>query len=172
MKPSPQHDFPVSVTRPSYGIEGGAACFYESIFEVTLNFTVSISFVPLFERSGREWPPRSTEDPGRVQSTAQARFNSVAMARYAVTPDDRMAGGEALIPALEADVDDGVVFYVESQEFEVMARELSELEDELSGVYDFRNVSKIEQLRFVQLLLRRVLTSPHFSTSHRRILGR
>jgi hypothetical protein len=80
MKPSPKYDFPVSVRRQTWEEEPATAPFYEGIFDVELNYSMTLMFVPAFQRE--PWPPK------------EARSMVLAMSNYAVTPDDSRAGTE------------------------------------------------------------------------------
>ena len=170
MKPSPQYDFTISVRRHSWEEEPEVAAWYEGIFEVTLNFTVNLMFVPALKRE--PWPPRLPEDTDAVHTEQEARSIAISLSRYAATPDDSREGTEERFARDWSESGPGVVFYVTSQEFATFSEELARLADERPSVHSGWKVSEIPQLAVTRWLLTRVLASPSVSAKDLRMLGR
>ncbi|MFB2983618.1 hypothetical protein [Microseira sp. BLCC-F43] len=68
MKPSPQYDFPVSVRRQTWEENPGVAALYQGIFDVTLNHTISVMFVPEIKKNANCWPPRLPENIDEIST--------------------------------------------------------------------------------------------------------
>jgi hypothetical protein len=172
MKPSAMYDFPVNVTPRSWEVEKDVALYYQGIFEVSLNFYTSILFVPQFKRDPNHWPPVLPENMGKPQSEIEARLITIAMSKYAVTPNLSLKGQEEVIPPFDPQLENGVVFYVGDDEFEIFSYELSKIAEELTGIHDSRRVSELKHLEFVKFLLSRFVMSKHVYVEDLRMLGR
>jgi hypothetical protein len=57
LKPRPQYDFPLSVHWRSSDVDPDSAAFYGGILEFLLNFTITIRFVPRYERGAHRVVP-------------------------------------------------------------------------------------------------------------------
>jgi hypothetical protein len=176
MKPSPKYDFPVSVRRQTWEEEPATAPFYEGIFDVELNYSMTLMFVPAFQRE--PWPPRPPQNADELHSQQEARSMALAMSNYAVTPDDSRAGTEESFARewLESDTwgprRPGVLFYVTTQEFAVFGEELARLADDRPFVHQGWNVSEIPDLAITRFLLTRFLASPAILPRDLGMLGR
>jgi hypothetical protein len=171
-KVSPRADYPVKVVPESWEQEPATARFYEGIYTVVLNSTVDIAFVPDVSALAPPW----RELPDDVGSVEQARVASVLLARYAVTPNDRLAGREERfeLPASGGyDATGGVVYYVTAAEFARWSAELDRLAaQDRNSFHATRTVSALRDLDIVGFVERRVLTSPQFAERDGRMLGR
>jgi hypothetical protein len=170
-KVSPRADYPVKVVPEPWEQEPPAAHLYEGIYTVVLNSVVEIVFVPDVGAVAPPWD----ELPDRVESVAQARLASVLLARYAVTPNDPLAGREDRfeLPASGGfDTTGGVVFYVTAAQFSGWSAELARLaEQDRQSFYATRTVSALRELQIVSFVERRVLNSPRFAERDARMLG-
>ncbi|WP_017660516.1 hypothetical protein [Baaleninema simplex] len=183
MKPSPKSDFPVSVGEQIYEIQQqNVQDFYQNIFWVRLNFTVEIVFIPPFDIITLSAPnPVIPNDIDGVDKEIEARLVTAFCSRHIVTPDRELAGTEFVwnrnLPKnMEDDpfpeVPPGVLFYVTPEEFETFLVELSDLAEELLGRHDSRRVSTLSHLKFVQLILSRIISSQYLSKYELWLLGR
>jgi hypothetical protein len=178
MKPSPKYDFPVVVRRETWEEEPATASFYEGIFDVRLNYSMHLMFVPAFRRE--PWPPRLAENADELHSEQKARSNTVALSSYTVTPDDSRAGTEESFAREWLDDEWGpgnaaVLFYVTTEEFAVFSEELAHLADECQSVHEglvHDLVLEIPDLAVTRFLLTRFLASRAVSPNHLRMLGR
>lgn len=172
MKPSLEQNFSVSVRHQIWEELPEKAEFYRGIYSVTLNYLVSVMFVPEFEITQDNWPPILPEDVDEVSSETEARLFIAALSDYTVTPNSLLAGKQEIIPLLsvnedmkDSDIDPkrGVIFFVNSQEFEVFSKELSALADQTPGVHDYVKISKIKYLELAKFILSNIIESQHFS---------
>src|ERR1041385_6246726 len=90
MKPQPKFDFPINVWPEAAEYAGPVRELYAGIYSMTLNHSVSIEFVPGFQRS--PWPPELPMDFDAVTTLDEARRGIVSLCTYSVTPDDTRAG--------------------------------------------------------------------------------
>ena len=90
MKPLALHDFPVGVWVESRNHLALRDALYVGIYNVSLNHTSPIDFVPSFEHeaSSRVQLPDDVDD---VKTTTEACGLALAMSQYAVTPDERVS---------------------------------------------------------------------------------
>jgi hypothetical protein len=172
MKPAPRFDFPITVRRRAWEEEKRVAHLYEDIYLVILNFSVEVSFIPEIDRSAVPWGHELLGDIDDPRSENEARWFSLLLSKYAVTPDSSRSGEEELIPPSEPTGPGGVIFYVTRKELEIFATELSRLSAQLAGIHDSRTVSELKGLEFTNFLLRRVIASKYFDEKDRNILGR
>ena len=182
MKPSLERNFSVSVRHQSWEVFPETAEFYRGIYLVTLNFLVSIMFVPELEINPDNWPPVLPDNVDEVSSETEARLFTAALSDYTVTPKSLLAGGTQeiiSIPPLKGDMEDsdidsrrGVLFYVSHQEFDAFSKELSALADRTPGVHDFVRISEIEELKVAKFIVSMVIDSPYFSAGDLATLGR
>jgi len=181
MKPSLERNFSVSVRHQSWEVFPETAEFYRGIYLVTLNFLVSIMFVPELEINPDNWPPVLPDNVDEVSSETEARLFTAALSDYTVTPKSLLAGTQEIIsiPPLKGDMEDsdidsrrGVLFYVSHQEFDAFSKELSALADRTPGVHDFVRISEIEELKVAKFIVSMVIDSPYFSAGDLATLGR
>lgn len=170
MKPSPKCDFPVNVRRQEWEEIPAVAAHYAGSFDVVLNHTISIMFVPETDRTS--WPPSLPENTDLVSSPQEARRVSLARSRYSVTPHARLQGTEETFAAQAPMTWPRVVFYVSPREFEQYRRALARLADERPAVHDARPVSEIAETAVGRFLLSRFAASPHLAPRDRQLLGR
>jgi hypothetical protein len=170
MKPSPQHDFPVSVYRQqdSHTDEAVAAAF-DGIYDVTLNFSVSINVVPTLDRSP-PWPPRLPADVRDVRSVDEARRATIVLSDFVVTPDDGRAGTVETVTLVDGDK--VAIFYVSSALFASLASELHSLWERLPGVHVSVPVSELGDSALALLLLGRIVPSGYLTADQLQILSR
>jgi hypothetical protein len=168
VKPSPRHDFPVGVSAARNEHAAEYARAFAGIYTVTLNHAISIELVPTVDRRP-PWPPELPEDVDCPASSDEARRTAIRLARYAVTPDAQRAGGVERLPA---ELDAGVVFFVELAEFDALIAECEALEQRFSGPHDAVPVSTLGTSRLARLLHERVLASGQLSAYELGVLGR
>ncbi len=196
MKPVPTRDFPVTVSTDAEdeddAIHDGISLLeildalstdaededdaiqsiYHGIYDVRLNFTVHLAFVPDLQRGNGPWPPlRPTER--QANSPRAARITAVESSSYAVTPDAQRAGQTEVItlPRRSGDPTQKVLFYVTPEAFAQFSAELAPLAAEWSGVHSYRPVSQLQDYTFVQWITTTLLPSPHLKPYHRQLLG-
>jgi len=102
-------------------------------------------------------------------SNDEARRTAIRLASYAVTPDAQRAGG---IERMPAELDTGVVFFVEPAEFDALSAECEALEQRLSGVHDAVSVSTLGASRLAGFLRERFVPSGYLSDYELTLLGR
>lgn len=181
MKPSLERDFTVSVRHQILEELPEVAEYYRGIYSVTLNFLVTVMFVPEFEKTGNNEFSHIPENIDKVKTEFDARLFTVALSDYAVTSNSFLAGQQELFPLPSAPeemknsgnvAEMGVLFYVSPQEFESFSKELSVLAARTLGVHDYVRISELQNLEFAKFILSTVIRSQHFATSHLRLLGR
>ncbi len=167
MKPFAQYDFPLGFRARVATIRVHRTPLMVGILEVSLNHTVLIDFVPAFDRHA-PWPPELPENSADIRTTDQARRAVIALARFAVTPDEERAGQ---IEVLTQGEYEGVIFYIGPDAFERLTDELRSLSDRLSGVRDGVAVSRFGDDPLARLL-NRIVDSGYLSQYQLRLLGR
>ncbi|MEC4818003.1 MAG: hypothetical protein SAK29_32745 [Scytonema sp. PMC 1069.18] len=173
MKPSPRYDFLVSVRLQAWEEEPEIAPLYQGIIEVTLNHTLSIIFVPEFERNANCCHYVLPDNVDKITTDIEARLVSVALSKYSVTPNPSLAGLEEIISRVICETPErGVIFYVTPEEFKIFSSELSMLSEQLPSVHSSRPASEIENLEVTKFLLSRILTSKYFAEEDLQMLGR
>lgn len=170
MKPAPRFDFTVDVRRQSWEEEPEVADYYEGIFDVALNNCFSVLFVPSMVKT--VWPPVLPDDADAVGSEMEARLISLALSRYAVTPDDALAGQEESFARQWSESGPGLVFYVTEAEFSAFSGELALLADQRPSVHSGWAVSEIADHAVAQFLVSRVAESKKLSPEDREMLAR
>ena len=149
---------------------------YAGIFNVRLNRTVQITFVPGFERNPTNWPPKLPPVDTATYPTTnmqQARLLTAALEDYTVTVG--MGNEVQTLPFLLPGFDDvpphqGTLFLVTQEEYTVFEHELADVEQTLSGIHSSRPLSELQDKSFVQYLQSRVICSPHFRKQDARTL--
>jgi hypothetical protein len=145
MKPSPRYDFLVSVRRQAWEEEPKVAPLYQGIFDVILNHSISIIFVPELERNTNCWCPTLPDNVDEITTDIEARLVSIALSKYSVTPNPLLAGrGEIISRDVFQTPERGVIFYVTPQEFKIFSSELSMLSEQLPSVHSSQPVSEID----------------------------
>jgi len=174
MKPSPKYDFPVSVRCQSWEEEPKVASLYEGIFDVILNHTISVMFVPEFIREFDYLLPTLPKNTDEISTELDARLVTVAISRYIVTPAPLLGGQEELI-LQKNDLEfsqSRVLFFVTSQEFNIFSSELSILAQQIPTVHTSRKISAFKDYNFAELLLSRIIHSKYFADKDRQLLER
>ncbi|HET9396894.1 MAG TPA: hypothetical protein VFO36_12635 [Nitrospiraceae bacterium] len=166
MKPYPKSDFPISVREET--VEHlhlpGVAQFYRGIFGVRLNFTAEVVFVPRIEVDDL-WPPgRMPENLDEISSEQEARKATVLCFSVCITPNDESAGTRAawtMPKALrlpEQKISERSILYVTETEFSDCSAELAAVAEQTPFVHDAVPLSSVRHLKFVELLLARVIS--------------
>lgn len=178
MKPSPQVDFPVIVRDHQWEVHPSVAPLYQGIYDVALNFTAWITFVPEIETviEAATFPlPDDVDNPATAQ---EARHDAVAFASYVVLSDAARAGqAQRLVLPLPVDEPAGdplatIIFYAQPDEFAVFGQELALLAEILTGPGSSRRVSELHMFDCMQFIVKRILPSPHLRPYHAYMLGR
>ena len=91
MKPRPHYDFPVGVWPESADYPNPTAEALSGVYPVTLNYVVSLVFVPTVDHRA-PWPPELPQDVDHIESEADVRRMMIALSDLIVTPDDTRAG--------------------------------------------------------------------------------
>ncbi|MEU5879751.1 hypothetical protein [Spirillospora sp. NPDC047279] len=176
MKPRPLADFPVKVFSESTEKEPETAHLYAGIFNVTLNHTTRLVFVPDLSPVAPPWRsgilPENYDD---IATVREARLAAALKGFYVVTPNAEHAGTEEPLPDFP-DPDGmvisppGTVFYVAHAEFDRYQSELAVLED-LPGFVSGQ-VSELRDHQVITFIERRILDSAWLKPYDAHILGR
>jgi hypothetical protein len=141
MKEWPTSDPPVRVRPQRWEVEPPVAELYEGVYDVTLNHTTTITFVPRVTlRYDRSLLPENLDEVATVE---QARLEALIFADYAVTPDETLAGTQEQLPPTSWR-EGGEVFYVSDEQFERFAADLEGFSLEL---FDLHSDTPISALR-------------------------
>lgn len=116
MKPSPRHDFAVSVSRDAADDSSAIEGFFRGVFVVRLNHTISIRIIPQVDRR-IPWPPEPPDELAQVRSVDEARRTTLVRSALSVTPDDYRAGTRE---SFTFEGHRSTVFYVAASVFEAM----------------------------------------------------
>lgn len=173
MKPSPHYDFSISVKHQTCEEAPEVAALYQGIFDVILNHTVSVMFVPDIVINSQYWPPVLPENLDDISTEIEARLVTVGLSRYTVTPNSLLARKEEIIPQTDSNYcQSGVVFFVTPEEFKIFSMELSMLAEQISSLHSSKKVSEIQDFHFIQLILSHIIPSKNFAEQDLQILGR
>lgn len=173
MKPSPHYDFSISVRHQTYEEEPEVAALYQGIFDIRLNHTVSIMFVPDIVIDSKYWPPVLPENVDNISTEIEARLITVGLSRYTVTPNLLLAGKEDIIPQPVSNYcQSGVVFFVNPEDFKIFSMELSMLAEQIPSLHSSKKASEIQDFNFIKLILSRIIPSKYFAEQDLQILGR
>ncbi|GAA6615175.1 hypothetical protein [Scytonema sp. NUACC26] len=173
MKPSPHYDFSISVRCQTREEEPEVAALYQGIFDVILNHTVSVMFVPEFEINSQSWPPMLLENVDDISTELEARLVTVALSRYTVTPNSLLAGKEKIIHYDDSNSSPlRVIFFVTPEDFNIFSMELSMFAEQIPSLHDSRKVSETQNFNFIQFILARIITSNYFAEKDLQILRR
>ena len=172
MKPSPQYDFPVSVRCQTWEEEPEVAALYQGIFDVTLNHTLSVMFVPEVQINDNRRFPILPDNVDDIYTELEARLVTIALSRYTVTPNSLLAGKEEIISRSGREsCQEGVLFFVTPQEFSIFSTELSILAKEIPSVHSYKKLSEIQNFEFTKFLIYRIIQSKYFAEEDLQILG-
>ncbi len=172
MKPSPQYDFPVSVRCQTWEEEPEVAALYQGIFDVTLNHTLSVMFVPEVEINDNFLFPILPDNVDEISTELEARLVTIALSRYTVTPNSLLAAKEEIISLSGwRSSQEGVIFFVTPQEFSIFSTELSMLAKEIPSVHSDKKVSEIKNFEVTKFLIDRIIPSKYFAEEDLQILG-
>lgn len=147
------------------------ARLYDGIFDVTLNGSVDVVFVPspgdggsVLDQSLLPW------NLDEVSTVDQARRAAVLFARYVVTPDDARAGSVVAV-----DGDDGthrVMFFVTADAFGRFAEDLAELDASIGGLRSAAPMSTLSDHPALEFVQRNVVRSELFDPQDLAALAR
>lgn len=172
---TPRADYPVRVRRRQWEEAASVADFYDGIFDVNLNSTVDIvfvpdvsSFAPPFEDADL---PRDLDD---VSGPDQARLAAVLFGTYVATLNAARSGTEERFTGSLDDPADAhrVVFFLAPDEFARYSAELDELSGRLGTLHPSGTVHDLRDYEVIHFLERVVFTSPAFKPADAAILGR
>jgi hypothetical protein len=173
MKPSPHYDFSISIRHQACEEEPEVAALYQGIFDVVLNHTVSIMFVPDIVIDSQYWPPVLPENVDNISTELEARLITVGLARYTVTPNSLLAGKKEIIPQTDSNYhQSGVVFFVTPEKFKIFSMELSTLAEQIPSLHSSKKISEISDFNFIKLIVFHIITSKFFAEEDLQILGR
>jgi hypothetical protein len=168
---TPRADYPVRVRRREIEEPETIAALYAGVFDVQLNNSVGIVFVPDVSAVG---PPFDKDalpaDLEEITTPEQARLIAVLSSRYAVTPNGQRAGTTDTFDGLVGE--GGMVCYVAPSAYARYTAELDELSDRLSAFYPPGTVADIRELAVVQFWERAIIDAPGFRPEDAAILGR
>lgn len=162
---SSKKDFVINLWHYVWEYEEPHSDFYRNIYAVILNRFISVVFVPEVDRNVVSWLPIA--DPKIIDganSVLEARLQTLATETYCVTPSRLLAGQEEKMPppSFAPDSGEGVIFYVTPEEFEIYSREITMLDEKIGRESGGHYASELQNFKFVQLLLNRVITSKNF----------
>ncbi|WP_228002430.1 hypothetical protein [Nocardia australiensis] len=185
MKLSYDHDFRVSVQPEIWENEDEDAHLYEGIYVVDLNATVKIAFVPDVSGLSRPWSFHIPDEDTPFTSTTEARLFKLLTSRYSVTPDDQRNGSTEQIQLLPRFAppefqdllgpddlpDQGILWYVGTDQWPDLAAELQELTDHTYGSRFVRH-SALGNSPLANFLNTRFLRSEELALDDLRVIGR
>lgn len=163
MKISPSTNYWVSVRPEQWDVDSPNARHFTGIFQVLLNFAVTVAFVPDITAIPRPWDfaalPEFFDDAETVQ---QARLSSLLQAGYTVTPDDARAGTAEPFDWSDPTRRDyhGVVRYVTATDFARYTAELEQLSDVVGGIRPRKRVGELRTYDVVGFIEREIVASP------------
>jgi hypothetical protein len=173
MKVGPSTNYSVGVWRAEWEEPNDNAQLYHGIFEVELQHSARVSFVPDISSVAPPWDSAMLpDDIDTIDTVVQARLAKALLSSYVVTPNDKLAGTEEQIGWRDPGPEDepAVVFYVTTEEF---ARDVSEL-DSLTDIASNLHVRPpIDDLRDREVVafVERIVASPLLKPRHARMLG-
>lgn len=169
MKPTPNYDFPVSVWREGADYPSSPAEAFFEIYSVTLNHAISSAFIPAVDRRS-PWPPVVPPEADHLATSDDARRMTLGLSPLVVTPDDARARTvETFLAGCDAV---HAVFYVRSDEFVALLRELESLSGMFAGVHDAGPVSKLGDSALAHCLTQLIIPSGCLSVRQLHLLGR
>lgn len=168
MKERPQYDFPVRAWAEGEDYVGAVREAYKGIYGVSLNRVVTITFVPSVNQRP-PWPPELPEDFDSITDFDSARRSVLALASFGVVADDSRAGSSESRPA---DGEQRTIFYVGTDEFAELSRDVEALCDETPWVQDRVRFSRLAGRALGRFLSERVLASGKLTLRQLHMLGR
>jgi hypothetical protein len=165
----------VHVCREEREPEPEYAPFYKGIFHVLITHLLPITFIPHFDRTAENWLPILPDDVDIVHSCNQARLFTAALADYAITPDEALAGqtetfciskGSVSFASLPKKVESettiflnndnteltGILFYVTSEQFAHFSQELLEIEQHTFWPNQYIALSKVKEFECIKFI--------------------
>ena len=98
MKVGPSAHYSVGVWRAEWEEPNDNAPLYHGIFEVQLQHSADITFVPDISSAAPPWDSRRLpDDIDTVDTVELARLAQALLSSYVVTPNDKLAGSEERI---------------------------------------------------------------------------
>lgn len=157
----------VHVYREEREPEPQYAPFYKDIFHVLTTHLLPITFIPHFERTAENWPPILPDDVDIVDSCHQARLFTAALAEYAITPDEALAGQTEIfcisLPKAESEMAifrkdheievTGRLFYVTPEQFARFIQEFEEIEQHTFWPSQYIAFSKVKEFECMKFIL-------------------
>jgi hypothetical protein len=174
MKVGPNANFPIAVRHHSTEVDPETAHLYVNVFDVSLNVTVQVVFVPDVSHVAPPWeasmlPP----DLDAIASVPQARVASVLLNTYVVTPNAKLAGTEERLPAIGGDAESsGVVFYITREEFDRYRTDLAALSEATGATFIGGKVNDLREHEVITFIERRILDSAWLRSRDAVLLGR
>jgi hypothetical protein len=153
------------------------ASLYEGVFQVALQFTVGIAFVPDISAVAPPWEEGDVLPPhgNRLTTATQARLSAALSAYYVVTPNVSRAGTQ---DRFEWSTDDEpsqprTVFYVTPDDYRRYLAELDQLsEDEVGKIHSFVRVDALRDYEVIRFIEHRIVDSPYLLPGDATMLGR
>lgn len=168
MKERPQYDFPVRAFAEGQDYVGAVRDAYKGMYGITLNRVVTLTLIPTVSQR-RPWPPGLPDDFDSITDVETARRSVLALAEFAIVPDDSRAGSTESQPRERGH---GTIFYVSTDEFTELTRDAEALSDEHPAVYDSVPISKLGNRAIGRLVNERVLPSGKLTERQLHMLGR
>lgn len=170
MKPSAKYDFPVSVREQVWEEETDTASLYTGIFDVHLNFSIDIMFVPDVGKAiDKTLLASLPDDFDEISTSLEARLSVFTYSKYAVTPNSLLTDTEEIIQP-ENSSDKCVVFYISNEQFQIFQQELSEISEQFVSVHDSQPISKNSDLGSMNFILSAIIQSNNFDPKDRFLL--
>jgi hypothetical protein len=168
MKEFPEYDFPVRAWAEGEDYSGAVREAYNGMYCVSLNRIVMITFIPRVDRH-QPWPPELPEDFDAITDVDTARRSVLALASLAVVADDSRAGCSK---SRVADGEQRTVFYLGTDEFAELSRDVEALCDETPWVHDHVRFSQLAGRPLGRFVSERVLPSGKLTLRQLHMLGR
>jgi hypothetical protein len=169
MKPTPQHDFPVSAR--SYAQENPFPDpnLTKRSFWLSLNNNVTLAFVPHVGNL-RE---TSTIDVDHPRDEQEASIVLALENRYVVTPSNNKAGQEEVIDFGDDEANRIVLFFVSEAEYAQFASDLQDVGQRTGwALRSTTLLSELPEMSVLTFVRNRFLTSAHVDSHSKRMLGR
>jgi hypothetical protein len=174
MKVGPSTNYSVGVWRAEWEEPNDNAPLYHGIFEVELQHSVRISFVPDVSSVAPPWDSRRLPDNiDTIDTVELARLATALLSSYVVTPNEKLAGSEEQIGWRDPGPEDEptVVFYVTAGEFAGYVAELDNLTDIASNLHVRPRIDDLRDREVVAFVERRIVASPLLKPRHAKMLG-
>lgn len=179
--PSPAYDFPISILEEEYNTIVDYSPYHKGIYSVYLNQLIKITFIPSFRKEVKNWPPKYIDEMS-IESHLDACIDSV-FNHFSVTPYNLMEGKqerlelgkfpEDTLPLFAGkDKKPATIFYTSEEIFNVYLREIEELNQEISGLFQSKKCSELQDYALIDFILNRFLKSEYIDENDLKILGR